>query len=75
MSVFACAMPDYPRSPTTSTRPPQPKQNAYKATIESAQRKNMNSLPAIQIRIFPGRDEVCVRVRDYVSNGGAGAVV
>ena len=42
-------------------------QNAYKATIESAQRKNLNSIPPIQIRIFPGKDEVCVRVRDYVS--------
>lgn len=46
---------------------PQPRQNAYKATIESAQRKNLNTIPEIQIRIFPGKDEVCVRVRDYVS--------
>lgn len=35
--------------------------------MESAQRKNLNTIPSIQIRIFPGKDEVCVRVRDYVS--------
>lgn len=40
-------------------------QNSYKATIESAQRLNLNTLPEIVIRIFPGHDEVCVRVRDY----------
>ncbi|TFJ81964.1 hypothetical protein NSK_006632 [Nannochloropsis salina CCMP1776] len=39
--------------------------NAFKATVESAVRRNLNNMPAVKVRIFPGKEEVCVRIRDF----------
>jgi hypothetical protein len=38
--------------------------NAYKATVDSAVRKNMNVIPPVACLITPGKDEACIRIRD-----------